>query len=430
MDVELNREEFINQYPPVNLMSPRLCDSVLQRSPAHMYVHLPFCRHRCSYCYYKLFERHDRKFTTEYISHLKLEMDINARRPNVMNKIFRSLYIGGGTPTVVDADLLVELIDYAKQKFQFTPDAEICIEAKPDERDLSEEKLRSLKDVGVNRVSFGVETLNEDLLRANGREASTPGFFKMFERARKVGFDIINLDFMSGIYGETDENWQNLTSELLRLRPDAVAFYKMEVYLNTKMFKELRRGASLGELMTNAKEIAMINYAFDRLEREGKYLPVNCFNLVASPEKEHVHRRGIWSGEPMLGMGLSSHSDFDGHLYQNASTVRDYYEPLLSGSLPIRRAYKLTARDEMSRFLVYGLKNLTVERSRFLDRFGIDMMMPYGDEIRGLVEKGYVTLDDGALKVPREFVVFADDICRAFFLPEYKKMMVAHLPRA
>jgi oxygen-independent coproporphyrinogen-3 oxidase len=284
-----------------------------------------------------------------------------------------------------------------------------------------------LKDLGTRRVSFGVQSFNDEILRLNGRANKSAIFFEKYEVARKLGFDIVSVDLMSGLYGETPDNWNSTINRLLELHPDNIAFYKLEVYYNTGLFKMVRQESEkLPPLMTNDQEIALIQTAFDRLQDEGKYMPANCFTLMSSPAKEHVHRKGIWQGEEMLGLGLSAHSYFNNHFYQNTPSMDDYCRVLGTGNLPIHRAYRCTVEDEISMVMIYGIKNLRIDRDIFKRKFGVDITDIYGDKIEEMLKRGYMSLDDKALSVNREYYIFADDIAREFFLPRYRNLMLAH----
>ena len=234
---------------------------------------------------------------------------------------------------------------------------------------------------------------------------------------------------MSGMYGETMENWQKVIDKLLQLEPENIVFYKMELFFNTKLFLDMKNKKQEIPLMTNQEEIQLIRIAFDRLQQEGGYIPGNCFNLVKAPEYIHKHRKEIWLGDDMKGFGLTAHSCCDDYLYQNTTILSEYHRLISRGKLPIKRAHYLTIKEKIAQAMIYGIKSLHIDRNRFKERFGFDMVELYGETIDSLVSEGLLTLDDDALRVPPQYHIFADDICREFFLPEHETMMMAHVPR-
>ncbi|MCP4153818.1 MAG: coproporphyrinogen III oxidase family protein [bacterium] len=429
MDVKLDREHFINQYPPFNVMSVKENESLFANKPVHLYAHIPFCPQKCGYCYYKSFDDISNNAIEEYLENLKKEILMYSKRPEVKNKIVKSLYFGGGTPTILSCQQYESLVKVIFDNFRFEEGFEFCSEARPDETTLDREKLELLKKLGVNRISFGSQNLSKKILDLNRRATSVEYLNEVFKISKELKFKIINLDIMSGMYGETDENWEYNITKLMEMKPESIVFYKMELFLNTQLYKDLKKQNKTNELMTNQKEIQHIQYAFKRLREEGGYIPGNCFNLVRGPEFYHKHRREIWLGDDMKAFGVTAHSCCDGFLYQNTFNLKEYNKMVAEGALPIKRTHRLTPREDIAQAMVYGVKSLYVNREQFRKRFGYDMTELYGETIDQLLDKGYLTIDDEALRVPPEYYAFADDICRAFFVPDQKTMMVAHMSR-
>lgn len=429
MSLELNREEFINQYPPFNLINTEATKNIFSREMLHLYVHLPFCKNKCAYCYFKSFDNFAQENIDDYLATLKQEIETYSKMPEVQSKIVKSLYFGGGTPTLLTCDQLENLSKFIFDRFNFIENFEFCVESHPDEEKVTQEKLDLLKALKVSRVSFGVQNFNDEILALNGREMSIKTFLKIYDMAKKTGFKKINIDIMSGMFGENWPNWKNVISRIIELAPENVAFYKMELYYNTKLFGSMRKKKIVAPLMSNSEEIEMIRYAYDRLQDEAGYLVSNCFNLVKQKGLEHLHRKGIWEGDDMMGYGMSSHSCFNHDIYQNTANMEEYLDLVRKGKSPVKRAYRTSMRDEIATAMVYGIKNLYINRMDFKERFGFDMTALYNDVISSLTDRGYLNLDEEALRVPRQYYIFADDICREFFLPEHSTMMLAHISR-
>jgi oxygen-independent coproporphyrinogen-3 oxidase len=233
---------------------------------------------------------------------------------------------------------------------------------------------------------------------------------------------------MSGMLGENWTNWTRQFDSVLSLRPENVSMYKMEFYLNTRLTKGIRQTKRAPGLLSDDVEAEYAQYAFERLQSED-YIAKNCYSLTRDEEVAHVHAAGVWDGESLLGLGLSAYGLFSGRMYQNASELKDYERTIRSGDRPVHRAHLISAREAVARTMVFGIKKLGISRSKFRERHGFEMMLLYGDIIRDLIENGLLIDDGETIQVPRSKYIYADDICRAFFLPEHETMMRGHLTR-
>jgi oxygen-independent coproporphyrinogen III oxidase len=431
MHLDLTRTDFTFQYPPFNLLQVKDANILHEKHPLHVYVHIPYCKTKCRYCYYKLWAvgEHATDEIDEYLNLLSREIEIVSRAPEVQACGVRSLYIGGGTPSLLSLDQLARLFDQLKRSFVFTDNYELCVEANPDEHVLTPEKLALLKTSGVTRLSIGVQSLDDRILKLNGRAGSADEFYRAYEIAKSLGFHAINLDFMSGMLGENWTNWTRQFDTILSLRPENVSMYKLEFYLNTRLSKQIRQTKRAPGLLSDEEEAKYAEYAFERLQNEGGYLAKNCYSLTRTEEVAHVHAAGVWDGESLLGLGLSAYGLFDGRMYQNTLDLKDYELAISSGRRPVHRAHLISARERVARTMVFGIKKLGISRSKFRERHGFEMMLLYGDIIRDLIYNGLLIDDGETIQVPRSKYVYADDICRAFFLPEHETMMRGHLTR-
>ena len=428
--LERTRRHFINSYPPFNV-ARRATDECLRTSDAYgLYLHIPYCPTICTYCFYKKFGRPSEAEVDHYLAYLKREIAMFGSRPDTSGRSVRTLYIGGGTPTVLTNRQLTELMTYVRDHIDLSTLEEFCCEIMPNAETATAEKLETLRRLGVQRLSFGVETFNEDLLRLHNRPCTRELYRWTYDTARTVGFEKINIDVMSGLGGATWDTWKSDIDTLLDWSVPSVAIYKTEVFYNTNMYVGIRNGKGPTSLISDEEEIEHIRYAHGRLQREGGYIVGNCLHLLKSTYHHDLHSRYVWEGGQLKGLGLSAHSCYADVLHQNASELDEYYALIDKSVLPIRRAHRLTARDRMSQAMVYGLKNLALNRASFVDRFGVDVMVPYGPVIERLVNDGALTLDDEWLRITPDHYIFADDVCRRFYLPEYEQMMLAHMDRA
>lgn len=431
MQPEVIRTDFTYHYPPFNLLSTSELSAVGMRSPFHVYVHIPFCKSICEYCYFKTWGVGDRSEARlqEYLNSLLKEIEMSSLLPELQGRKARSLYIGGGTPSLLSVPQIESLVGALFGAFDFMEGFEFCIEAYPDDQIMSSEKVECLKRMGVTRLSMGVQSLDNRILSLNGRPGNVETVRRIYGWARDLQFKVINLDFMSGLLGENWDNWKRQIDNILELAPQNVSIYKLELYLNTKLTDDIKGGKFEEKLMGDSEEAEFAQYAFDRLQDEGGYIACNCFHLTRSPEVEHVYLKSLWDGEEVLGMGLSAYSVISDIMYQNTSSLEGYYAEVAGTRLPIQRAHLISEREKLARTMVYGIKALRLERQRFIEKHGFDMSVLYGKQIEELVEKGFLEFNSQALQVPKNKYIYADDICRYFFLPEHEAMMRGHVPR-
>ncbi|MCP4214685.1 MAG: radical SAM protein, partial [bacterium] len=189
MELKLRREHFLNHYPPFNLFKSGETERMFEKKPVHLYVHLPFCPTKCKYCYYKSFEDHSPQAIDAYLEDLKREITIYGRQPEVKNKIVKTMYFGGGTPSYLSYEQYTGLVRFLYDHFEFEEGFEFCSEARPSPDSISQDKLQMLKEMGVNRLSMGVQNLNNEILQLNGRDATKEFFHEVFHNAREIGFE-------------------------------------------------------------------------------------------------------------------------------------------------------------------------------------------------------------------------------------------------
>lgn len=428
--LDLTRRHFINSYPPFNVTRQANADCLQTRRDLLLYVHIPFCPTICTYCFYKKFGNPSQTMVETYLSYLYREIQLFARRPEVLNKRVKTLYIGGGTPTTLTSPQLTALVACLREHLDLSTLEEFCCEMMPDEATAAPEKLATLKDLGVTRISFGVETLNDSILRLHNRRCTQALYDATYQTVRDLGFEKINIDMMSGLAGETWESWTSSIEKLLEWNPPSISIYKFEVFYNTTMFSSMRNGRTPPALISDEEEIRHIRYAHETLCSKGSYIVANCLHLLKDWQYNDLHYRSLWQGGELKGLGLSAHSSYEGFLHQNAADLPEYYRLLDADRLPVKRSYQLTARDRISQAMVYGLKNLAIERKEFISSFGVDLADLYAEVIDELVTAGVLSIDDQWLRITPDYYIFADDICRQFFLPEYQDMIPAHVDRS
>lgn len=425
MNVTLKREDFINQYPPLNFLSKQEVDAIWEKENFHLYVHLPYCVKKCGFCYYKSISLGNNSVPNEYMLALEKEIKMYASMPEVRSKKIRSIYFGGGTPTVLSCEQLEHLLQVIHSSFNFDPEYEFCCEARPG-NETSREKLEILKKYGLKRLSLGCQSLDDEVLIENGRNHKSESFYNTFKLARELGIKSINVDLMSGLINQSMESWLDTIDKIIGLKPENVAIYKLEVYLNNDLYKRYREGNI--KLISDEEEAEYAKIGYKKLMDAG-YIMADNFSFVSSTEFHHVHRRATWNGEDMLGIGASAHSCFNDFLFQNETRIDNYIDKMNNGESAIIRAHKISAKEEMIQRVIFGLKSIKYNRNDFSEQFGIDVMDIFGEQLRMFEKDGFITINDEKIELTLKGAVFADDIVRELYMPEHKTMMLAHVKR-
>lgn len=425
MEIDLKREDFINQYPPSNFLNKRDVGFMWEKKHYNLYVHIPFCYKKCEFCYYKSEELGDASVPNEYVKALIKEIEMYSKMPELQSMIASSVYFGGGTPTKLSCEQIKMVLDAIFKNFKLDKDYELCFEARPG-KETSEEKLKLLKEYGIKRVSFGVQSLDDEVLKVNGRNHDVNSFYKVYDLARKVGIPCINTDLISGMVNQSRESWIDTVERLIKLHPENIAVYKLEIYFNNILYKKIRENKLT--LTSNELEAEYVREGFLKM-MEANYIPMTNYSFASDLKYQHVHRNKLWKGEDMLGIGASAHSCMDGFIYQNEISIEKYINAVKEEKLPIMRAYHMSKREEMIQRIVLGLKNMHFNREAFVEEFGIDVMDLYEKEMTTLEQRKFITIGEKEISLTLEGMLYADDIVRVFYLEKQKKVYLSHFKR-
>ena len=296
---------------------------------------------------------------------------------------------------------------------------EVTFECEPGT--LSEKKLEVIKNFGVTRLSLGVENFNDHILEVNGRAHRSKEVFKAYEYARGLGFDNINIDLISGMLEETDENWADCIDQVLRLSPDCVTIYQMEVPFNTGIFKSMkeegRLTAPVADWPTKRK---WVNEAYERLENAG-YTITSAYTAVKNPENtKFVYRDRLWSGSDMIGLGVSSFGHIGGIHYQNITNIENYCTSIEGQKSPIRRALLTNDEERFIRELILQWKLGRVSEKYFLDKFNISIRQRFADVLSKWVDRGDLSIQGSEYFLSRSALLQIDSLLQNFFLPAHR----------
>jgi oxygen-independent coproporphyrinogen-3 oxidase len=341
-----------------------------------LYLHVPFCQRKCAYCDFNSYPGQEGLFD-DYATALVREIEMAGPAH------IRTVYIGGGTPTVLPLSLLARTVAGVHQAFGVETDAEISIEANPGTVDAA--GLTGLRAMGINRLSLGVQSFDDRELRLLGRIHTAAEADQALAAARQAGFDNVNLDLIYGLPGQTTSSWKRTLAQALALGPDHLSLYALSVEEGTALAASLARG----DLPQPDPDLA------ERTLLAARYVHYEISNWARTPAHLCRHNLTYWRNEPYLGMGAGAHSWAGGRRWSNVSWPADYIARILGGQRPIATEEDIDPSLEMGETMMMGLRLLDegVSFERFRRRFGTDLGQHFRGELAELAELGLIVLD-------------------------------------
>lgn len=418
---------FVANYPPFSFWSPDNKDAVYEvlNSPRPedtnlgVYFHIPFCRKRCHFCYFRVYTDKNANEINAYLDAGIREFERYAQTSYLAGRKPQFVYFGGGTPSYLSVNQLTDLTNRMKDLFPWDETEEVAFECEPGT--LTEKKLEALKEIGVTRLSLGIENFDDHILEVNGRAHRSREAFRALKYAKTLGFDQVNIDLIAGMMDETPENWQKCVETAIEQEPDCVTIYQMEIPYNTTIFKEMKESGRISAPVANwPTKRAWVDWAFDQFEQAG-YTVNSAYTVVKNPETtKFVYRDSLWEGADLLSAGVASFGHFGGVHYQNQADVGPYMTELDSGELPIYRAYKTNHEERFIREFVLQLKLGMVHPSYFQEKYGEDVMARFPAELKKLEDEGFFSFGDDEIRVSREGMLQIDRLLHGFFLEQHR----------
>lgn len=376
------------------------------------YIHIPFCEHICFYCdFNKVFL--EGQPVDEYVEMLLREMQLTmAQTPD--EKI-ETIYVGGGTPTTLNEKQLDRLLTGMKEILLFQMGNEFTFEANPG--DLSVDKLKVLHDHGVNRLSMGVQSFNDDLLKKIGRIHKVKDVYQSIANARQVGFENISIDLIYRLPGQTEADFNNSLVKALELELPHYSTYSL-ILENKTIFYNLMRQGKL-PLPTEDEEANMYQMAIDLMAEKGrKQYEISNYAL---PGYESQHNLIYWKNEKYYGFGAGAHGYLGGHRYQNNGPIQQYLEPLRKNRLPILRTQQLSIEEKIEEEMFLGLRKLEgVSIQHFFDKFQVSVFEVYQEVIDSLVADGLIEVTLDKIRLTEKGKFLGNEVFQAFLLSSPK----------
>ena len=419
---------FISNYPPFSLWTRDNVPEVRialaaepdRAVPMGLYLHIPFCRKRCKFCYFRVYTNQNANAIARYAEALAKEVEIVSRERGVTGRELKFVYFGGGTPSYLSSKQLRFLRDELSRSVSWDHADEVTFECEPGT--LSQEKVQTLKEIGVTRISLGVENFNDAILEENGRAHLSPEIFKAYDWIQQAGFPQVNIDLIAGMVGETDENWTSCLEQARKLQPDNITIYQMELPFNTLISKEMKELGIVSPVASWAIKRRWVDEAMNTLGAAGYHVSSGN-ELVKNPATDHfVYRDNVWRGCDLIAAGVSSFGHFQGVHYQNLDQLEEYLTTVEAGSLPINRALRPTDHQKLIRELILQMKEGHVSAAPFRSKFGVNILDEFAKPLAAQQSKGYLNVTGDNITLTRKGLLQADTLLPEYFEEQHREV--------
>lgn len=375
-----------------------------------IYIHIPFCKQKCYYCDFVSYSNKCSE-VKEYIESLKKEIE----EFDFSNYKVTSIYIGGGTPSYIDSIYIVEILSELKEKLKCNliefKDIEITIEVNPGTVDTK--KLNDYKKSGINRLSIGLQSTKNDILKKIGRIHTYQEFLEIYKLARETGFKNINIDLMIGIPGQKIGDLKNTLQDIIKLEPEHISVYSLIIEENTPIEKMLENGEI--KLPDEDLERNMYWYVKNTLELNGyNHYEISNFAKLG---KESRHNLNCWNQEEYIGFGVAAHSYLNGIRFSNAISVEEYIQNIKNNRKDenIQIEEKQSLEDKKNEFMMLGFRKIQgVDIARFKEKFIDNPILLYRENLNKLVEEGLIEVDLNHIKLTNKGIDLANLVFEEF----------------
>ncbi len=390
---------------------------LLREKNVGLYIHIPFCKQKCEYCDFKSYAGKENLINT-YIKWLKHELQEvgEGNRLDYENNIddlaiVKTIYIGGGTPSFIDGEYIRKILETAKEFYTIDESAEITIEVNPGT--VGRSKLEDYKQAGINRISIGLQSTHNKLLKGLGRIHTYEQFSETFNLAREVGFENINVDLMLGLPKQSMQELEESLKEIIKIEPEHVSVYSLIVEEGTPFYNKLSRNEL--DLPEEKLEREMYWKTKQMLEDAG-YLHYEISNF-AKPGFESKHNLSCWNQEEYIGIGAAAHSYTNNVRYSNVDSIEEYIRNYENGDEADNLIFheKQNKSSKMNEFMMLGLRKINgVSIQAFKNKFGDNPIYLYKDELNKLVQEGLVEIDGDAIRLTEKGLDLANLVWEEF----------------
>lgn len=371
-----------------------------------LYIHIPFCKQKCSYCNFHFST--SLKLKEEMI--LALQKEIYFRKDELHNNLLETLYFGGGTPSILSIDEVKKLMDSVLKYFSFKNDIEITLEANPD--DLSQNYLKGLREIGINRLSIGVQSFFEDDLKMMNRAHTNSQAEDCIKRSQDAGIENISVDLIYGSPTSHIEIWKQNLQKAVDLEVSHISSYALTIEPKTALDNWIERGKISAP--KEAEQNQEFYYMVDFLKNNGfEHYEISNFG---KPDFYSKHNSSYWKYQPYLGIGPSAHS-YDGKDLRSWNITNNplYIKSLNENKLPTEKEI-LSEKDRYNELLMIGLRTSWGADLEKIKDFSDEIQEKFHKDIQSKISEGILTIENNHLKIPEKHWFFADGIASDLFI--------------
>ena len=410
--------EFIVTYPSIPALSAVSQEKIFSGKPkereVQFYVHIPFCTGTCTYCgRFETFPRQTVQVSDEYLKYLEKERSIIDAIPELQKMKVASLYIGGGTPTYLNVKQLDRLTKFLTATLDIQENAEFTVEGSPET--IKQDKLEKLLENRVNRISMGVQSFHDDILKICGRRHNTERAKKAAHLIRKAGFTNFNIDLMSGLPYQSLERFEEDLKTAVDSGAACVTIYPLYI----------RPGCNMAEfdnsIFPNQEDSLLMQIMAKEFFKEIGYVecPVHFFALPGIvSQAQNINK---WGGAEAIGLGVSTYQFMNNTQYHNLFDMEKYKASIDSGELPIWIGKHLDTKEQMARLMVLGMKKGQVDKKVFSSKFGVNPEEVYPEIIEILKELGLIEITDTEIRLTYLGELYSEEVAIQFFTEETRK---------
>ncbi len=417
---------FVSNYPPFSFWNSDSLEAARQtlarQAPSEtdfgLYLHIPFCRKRCKFCYFRVYTDKNFDEIGTYLEALTTEVETYAAQPAIAGRRPRFVYFGGGTPSYISVKQLRALVERLRQAIPWDDVEEVTFECEPGT--LTRAKLEAIREIGVTRLSLGIENFDDEVLRINGRAHVSKEIDRCLPWVEEMGFGQLNIDLIAGMAGETENKWRETVRRTVELGPDSVTIYQMELPFNTRFTRSVLEGSLDTPLADWDTKRAWHLYAIEELEKNG-YEVSSGYTMVKDRSTcRFVYRDSVWRGCDLLGTGVASFSHVGGVHFQNVDGWGEYLATIADGRLPLGRAFATSEEERLTRELILQLKLGRIEGGYFRDKFDVDVFSRFADSFERLERQGMLERENGSVRLTRDGLLQVDLLLPEFYEPKYR----------
>ena len=419
---------FVSNYPPYSFWSEAAVEQALGEldspQPASrslgLYLHIPFCRKRCKFCYFKVYTGKNSDEIQTYLDALGAELDTWGRMASVQGRELDFVYFGGGTPSFISVKHLTGLVERARAALPWRNPREVAFECEPGT--LTRSKLEAIRAIGVTRLSLGVEHFDDRILETNGRAHVSKEIHRVRPWIAELDFPQLNIDLIAGMIGDTWDTWKATVQQAIDYDPDSVTIYQMELPHNAIYARDLREGQLDRTYVADwATKREWNQYAIDALRAAG-FRSSSAYTMVKDDGRPQnfVYRDALWTGADMIATGVASFGHMNGVHFQNTGSWKDYLDQAASGRLPLNRAYVLPDEERLVREMILQMKLGHLSRAYFQVKFATDIIERFGEPFATLRSEGMLDWDGDTVRITPAGMLQVDGLLPAFYHSRYR----------